>query len=1497
MRQIKTILSTNVWHRASRLNSRRLILIAGVTSLVVFGGMIALFRFIQDRPTKKLASAAEQTVTVKNLTDANSNVAAQSQVLKWQKQIAPPPGDVDAKTTSYEKILPGQSYQAGSLKLPPGWKAQWSTSNVADGANAVYSDTEPSSGVTFVKVFTDTVTTTQPVTQAPLTQPLDQERIASPAGASTMAAVEYNNRTFNFYEAVDVSDGLNDSNEMTIGCLDMKTYKTCSDYGVTFPTYLSSVAGTPLGDSSSTRDISTPSVMQYALDRGQYGNAGYLYMPAQRGADYGVNCVDLINLRNCGFVALNPPGVTMPQPNQPLGKNPTRISGFVQSNNRLYGNAVTDNGNADQTDDFMQIVCFDMQTRQRCSDYTGQVNSPIPSYYTAEHGNEYFAPSQNYIVGNKYFFLLNYDEKNARVNTLDTSYTQTLFGNRLVCYDVASQAPCSGWPSGAREYRAPVFDCGGYYGCAFYPKTQMVYGHEISEDAIQVATPRQVFTSKDNLGNAKGLCVLLGSLNIVDPEFRCVDIETGAIKNSAIPPGFLPTQWLNVPWVPAAAITEVVDAEAGLNRIYTSYRLPANNVWGGRQKSAVICYDWKTQSSCAGFRFPHYWYEIDQADSLDAAYIYNNECMIGASGYNFLWSFDTRSGETPCRKTQHTVNLKPSTSLASNYCDTAGQRNVSWARLQVNNVSLYDFKEVDIRIKNKAGVVLGSFNGVNIKDIGRLDLSSIPFSGNTDELIVDVKSTVWNASPWAPLDGNPANAKNLPLISVVMSGEPAQYCYETKVEPLCNISSVATSSAIQVITEATTLSSSITKTMAVSQPDDVQCFRRLTVTGEANQSRINADETVTYTSRVTNTANPDPQNLGTVRDPVVKITLPAGATVLSSTPGVSIEAGDLYWRPAVIQPGQVQAYSVTVRLGSALSQSKSKSVLPFIRVAQAAESLAQFSTSVTYEGEESSQVATGSASVTVVSPTATPTPTPVPTPTPAPGTSTPVSTPTPAPGTSTPVPSPGPPALTASPQASSPTPVALDGTTPRASASPTPTSASRANRDQENKSFNFFGATIPQQVTETLRSIPQQPARIIPFALILSLLLVAAIHGWQAWAEYQGGRMFKVLMTRYSAAAETNRNFISLISHYLNTPVNILQASSELLIKQGSLSVEDRPKLQAAIANLAADVAALLTSNQETSRHIAESNAEIDKVRLGTIVRSLHIILPITLCVVALVVANILLTEAGRYSLNGVMVLVQGFVLALSGVGLVVAYRSYRHNKLTRQNLKHQTELEAELLNQRTAFITKSYQALNADVALVKGFQKVLPKTSAEVKPFGNAIGMLEALLATFARLIAFSKPLEKLPAPISIAPVVLAAIERCNEQIAAKQLTVVPELRHNLVVPITHAGLEQVINSILDNAVTFSQHGGVIKIVMSLHAGSVRLVVEDTGVGIDEAKLSQIMTPFSRATDVLKYDYKGVGLSLYLDKLILEQIGGSLQIHSQLHKGTTVTLDFADPK
>jgi signal transduction histidine kinase len=90
-------------------------------------------------------------------------------------------------------------------------------------------------------------------------------------------------------------------------------------------------------------------------------------------------------------------------------------------------------------------------------------------------------------------------------------------------------------------------------------------------------------------------------------------------------------------------------------------------------------------------------------------------------------------------------------------------------------------------------------------------------------------------------------------------------------------------------------------------------------------------------------------------------------------------------------------------------------------------------------------------------------------------------------------------------------------------------------------------------------------------------------------------------------------------------------------------------------------------------------------------------------------------------------------------------------------------------------------------------------------------------------------------------------------------------------------AWLEQVLTNLLDNAVKYSPTGGIIRVMVVAEGAGGRLSVQDEGIGIPPDQLDTIFEPFGRASNVAGRHLPGLGLGLYVARLIVEQHGGRI--------------------
>ena len=104
---------------------------------------------------------------------------------------------------------------------------------------------------------------------------------------------------------------------------------------------------------------------------------------------------------------------------------------------------------------------------------------------------------------------------------------------------------------------------------------------------------------------------------------------------------------------------------------------------------------------------------------------------------------------------------------------------------------------------------------------------------------------------------------------------------------------------------------------------------------------------------------------------------------------------------------------------------------------------------------------------------------------------------------------------------------------------------------------------------------------------------------------------------------------------------------------------------------------------------------------------------------------------------------------------------------------------------------------------------------------------------------------------------------------------------------------LGQIFINIIGNAVKFSNFEGKISVVVKgeiLFTDNLILhcLIQDNGVGIPKDKVSLLTMPFTQVEESQNLEYKGTGLGLAIANRLIELMGGSLQVESELGVGST---------
>jgi signal transduction histidine kinase/CheY-like chemotaxis protein/ligand-binding sensor domain-containing protein len=99
---------------------------------------------------------------------------------------------------------------------------------------------------------------------------------------------------------------------------------------------------------------------------------------------------------------------------------------------------------------------------------------------------------------------------------------------------------------------------------------------------------------------------------------------------------------------------------------------------------------------------------------------------------------------------------------------------------------------------------------------------------------------------------------------------------------------------------------------------------------------------------------------------------------------------------------------------------------------------------------------------------------------------------------------------------------------------------------------------------------------------------------------------------------------------------------------------------------------------------------------------------------------------------------------------------------------------------------------------------------------------------------------------------------------------------------------IRQVLGNLLSNAVKFTVSGGVdLEANPGDEDGVIRIEVRDTGIGIPAAMQAAMFEPFTQAEATTTRRYDGTGLGLTICKRLVEAMGGRIELHSEVGKGS----------
>ncbi|MCX7958818.1 MAG: hybrid sensor histidine kinase/response regulator [Deltaproteobacteria bacterium] len=143
------------------------------------------------------------------------------------------------------------------------------------------------------------------------------------------------------------------------------------------------------------------------------------------------------------------------------------------------------------------------------------------------------------------------------------------------------------------------------------------------------------------------------------------------------------------------------------------------------------------------------------------------------------------------------------------------------------------------------------------------------------------------------------------------------------------------------------------------------------------------------------------------------------------------------------------------------------------------------------------------------------------------------------------------------------------------------------------------------------------------------------------------------------------------------------------------------------------------------------------------------------------------------------------------------------------------------------------------------------------------------------------------------IIPLISAEIERFSEQINKKNIEIIAELPKSVYIETDPSSFSMVVSNLISNAVKYNISKGKIYIRILEENESIRLEVEDTGIGIKKEYIPRLFSKFFRIRDDKTKNIEGTGLGLAIIKKIVDEHNGDIHVESEEGKGTKFIIIF----
>ena len=239
------------------------------------------------------------------------------------------------------------------------------------------------------------------------------------------------------------------------------------------------------------------------------------------------------------------------------------------------------------------------------------------------------------------------------------------------------------------------------------------------------------------------------------------------------------------------------------------------------------------------------------------------------------------------------------------------------------------------------------------------------------------------------------------------------------------------------------------------------------------------------------------------------------------------------------------------------------------------------------------------------------------------------------------------------------------------------------------------------------------------------------------------------------------------------------------------------------------------------------------------------------------------------------------------------------HSVRLRAQQQQTLERLSELDRMKSDFVAITSHELRTPLTAIRGFVKTMMRNADRLSPgdMQDFLRIVDRQAHRLARLVEDLLMASKIEAgelaivPEPVSPEtflgnLMTSFGDGADRVEMRTVGDVPE-----VIVLDPYRTEQIMRKLLHNAMKFSPEGSPITLSAAFPGGVIELSVADGGIGIPPDEQGRVFDRFHQASDSLTREKEGAGLGLYITKRLVEAMGGSISLQSEVGAGSTFTV------